>query len=90
MTLYLNSIQYFSNVLTQIKRDNLTVLSLQVPLVYEVAQPPCSSSSTPKPCSPQGQGICYLVPTSPEPAPEAAWQDFHNPGYRQSYIDSGV
>ncbi|XP_063681075.1 uncharacterized protein LOC134816249 isoform X1 [Bolinopsis microptera] len=70
--------------------DDVHPSSRQELLVYQVAQPPTSTSPPPKPCSPQGQGICYLVPTSPEPAPEAAWQDFHNPGYRQSYIDSGV
>lgn len=71
--------------------DDVHATSRQELLVYQVAQP-ALTSPPPTPCSPQGQGICYLVPTSPEPtpAPDAAWQDFHNPGYRQSYIDSGV
>jgi len=57
-------------------------------LVYRVTSGPSHTSNSPgpPPCSPQPQGICYLVPTSPDPE----WQDYHNPGYRNSFVDLPV
>lgn len=78
--------------------------SRQELLVYQVAQPaprrPSPRLPSATPLSPREHHAMprsrdyYVTPTSPPPSvppppsEPVAWQDFHNPGYRQSYIDT--